>query len=159
MGGTWSRTCFPAVPTLPGFPTWCSTDKADVVLMQFGTNDVWNSRPVATILEAYTLVLTDLRAVNQNVILFIAQITPLNPTGCTNCETNVEALNAQIPAWAASATTTASPVYVVDVFSAFTASTYLPNSTYTVDGVHPNPAGSVLVAAKWYSALIAQGIP
>jgi lysophospholipase L1-like esterase len=140
-------------------PTWCSTDNADVVLMQFGTNDVWNSKPVATILEAYTLVLTDLRAVNQHVVLFIAQITPLNPTGCTNCEANVEALNAQIPAWAASATTAASPVYVVDVFSAFTASTYLPNSMYTVDGVHPNPAGSALVADKWYSALIAQGIP
>jgi hypothetical protein len=48
---------------------------------------------------------------------------------------------------------------VVDVWSAFTASTYLPDSMYTVDGVHPNPAGAALVAHEWYNALIAQGFP
>jgi lysophospholipase L1-like esterase len=138
---------------------WAANDKSDVLLMQFGTNDVWNGVATQTILQAYTLVLTDYRAVHPNVILFIAQITPLHPTGCGTCETGAEALNAAIPGWATSQSTPASPIYVVDVWSAFTASTYLPDSMYTADGVHPNPAGAALVAHEWYNALIAQGIP
>ena len=153
----------PHVPKLQNhsaeLPMWASNDKSDVLLMQFGTNDVWNGVATATILEAYDLVLSDYRAVNPNVILFVAQITPLNPAGCGNCESGAETLNAAIPAWATSQSTSTSPIYVVDVWSAFTATTYLPNSTYTVDGVHPNPAGAALVAQKWYAALVAQGIP
>jgi lysophospholipase L1-like esterase len=140
-------------------PQWCATDRADIVLMQFGTNDVWNGKPTASILAAYSVVLADLRAVNPAVALFIAQITPLNPVGCTTCEAGVVALNAQIPAWASSQSTAASPVYVVDVFAAFDPATYIPNSTDTTDGVHPTPAGSKLDAEKWYEALVAQGLP
>ena len=111
-----------------------------------------------TILDAYTLILTDYRAVNPDVILFVAQITPLNPAGCGTCEKNAETLNAAIPGWATSQSTASSPIYVVDVWSAFTASAYVPNSMYTVDGVHPNPAGGALVAQKWFAALTAQGL-
>jgi len=138
---------------------WAANDKPDVILMQFGTNDAWNGIATQTILSAYSLVLADFRAVSPNVILFVAQITPLNPSGCTTCEQQAETLNAAIPGWATSESTAASPVYVVDVWSAFTASTYLPNSTYTSDGVHPNAAGSALVAQKWYDALLSQNIP
>jgi lysophospholipase L1-like esterase len=140
-------------------PMWATNDKSDLLLMQFGTNDAWNGVATQTVLDAYTLVLTDYRAVNPNVILFVAQITPLNPAGCGTCEKNAETLNAAIPGWATSQSTTASPIYVVNVWSAFTASAYTPNSTYTADGVHPNPAGGALVAQKWYEALTAQGIP
>ncbi len=140
-------------------PQWCAADRADIVLMMFGTNDAWNSRPTQSILDAYSVVLGDLRNVNPNVILFVALITPLNPSGCASCEANVQNLNARIPAWASSQSTAASPVYVVDVNSAFVASAYLPSSMYTSDGVHPNPVGSKLIADKWYSALIALGLP
>jgi lysophospholipase L1-like esterase len=140
-------------------PQWCSTDQADVVLMQFGTNDAWNSRSTQSILDAFSTVLADLRAVKPGVILFVAQITPLNPSGCSTCESNVEALNQQIPGWASSHSTAASPVYVVDLHSAFDASTYKPSSTYTSDGVHPNVAGAQLIADTWYAALVAHGLP
>ncbi len=139
--------------------TWAANDKSDVLLMQFGTNDVWNSVATQTILDAYSLVLSDYRAVNPNVILFVAQITPLNPAGCTTCEAGAETLNAAIPGWATGQSSSASPIYVVNVWSAFTASTYVPNSMYTTDGVHPNAAGAVLVAQKWYDAIVAQAIP
>jgi acyl-CoA thioesterase-1 len=140
-------------------PQWCSTDRADVVLMMFGTNDTWSNKSTQSILDAYSVVLTDLRAVNPKVIMFVAQITPLNPAGCTTCETNVQNLNAQIPAWASSMSTTDSPVFVVDVHSAFTAAAYTPGSAYTIDGVHPNPAASALIADKWYTALVSRGLP
>jgi lysophospholipase L1-like esterase len=106
--------------------------------------------------------LTDYRAVNPNVIMFVAQITPLNPSGCGTCESNVETLNAAIPAWATGQSTAASPVYVVDLWSLEQfqpASSYAPNSTYTADGVHPNLAGAQPIATAWYDALVAQGIP
>jgi lysophospholipase L1-like esterase len=140
-------------------PMWTSTDKADLVLMQFGTNDVWNNRDPAQILSAYATILSDLRAANENVILLVAQITPLNPAGCDACESRAETLNAQIPGWAASKSTTSSPVSVVDLHSLFDATSYKPSSTYTVDGVHPNVAGAQLIANKWYAALTALGAP
>jgi lysophospholipase L1-like esterase len=84
----------------------------------------------------------------------------MNPSGCTDCETRVEALNAQIPVWAAGKSTPASPVYVVNVWSALQpASSYTPNSGNTSDGVHPNVAGSQRMADVWTAGLVAQGIP
>jgi lysophospholipase L1-like esterase len=71
----------------------------------------------------------------------------------------VVALNAQIPAWASSKSSAASPVSVVDLHSAFSAASYTPDSTFTADGVHPNLAGAQLIADKWYAALVALGAP
>ena len=140
-------------------PKWCDSNKSDLVLMQFGTNDVWNDRAPSLILDAYSTVLADLRAANPNVVVLVAQITPLNPSGCSACESRVVALNSQIPAWAKSKSSATSPVSVVDLHSAFTAASYTQNSTYTADGVHPNLAGAQLIADKWYQALIALGAP
>lgn len=140
-------------------PNWCASNKADLVLMQFGTNDVWNDRSPSSILDAYSTVLTTLRSANPQVILLVAQITPLNPSGCAACESRVTALNSQIPAWASRNSTATSPVLVVDLHSAFDATSYTSNSTYTGDGVHPNTAGAQLIANKWYEALVALGLP
>ena len=137
---------------------WTSADKPDVVLMHFGTNDVWNNIAPATILDAYSTVLASLRGASPKVIVFVAQIIPLNPSGCADCEARVEALDAQIPTWASAKSTTTSPIYVVDQHSVFSASSYVPSSTYTADGVHPNAAGGQLMADKWYAALTANGI-
>jgi hypothetical protein len=100
----------------------------------------------------------DLRAVKANVIIFVAQIIPLNPAGCAGCESGVEALDAQITSWASGKSTALSPIYVVDVHSVFDAASYLPNSTYSADGVHPNPAGSQKIADKWYADVSARGL-
>jgi lysophospholipase L1-like esterase len=144
--------------TLAELQTWAA-EKPDVVLMEYGTNDVWSSIATANVLGAYGFVVDQFRSQNPNVIFFVAQITPLHPSGCTSCESNVEALNAQIPSWAAGKATAVSPIYVVNVWSALPAATYVPNSMYTADGVHPNPAGSQLMADVWYAGVTAQGIP
>ncbi len=144
--------------TLDELQTWAA-EKPDVVLLEMGTNDVWSAISSANILAAYGLVVDQFRSQNPNVIFFVAQITPLNPAGCTACESNAENLNAQIPAWAAGKSTAPSSIYVVNVWSALPATTYLPNSMYTTDGVHPNQAGAQLVADVWYAGITAQGIP
>lgn len=49
--------------------------------------------------------------------------------------------------WAAANATASSPILVVDQHTGFV------STTDTVDGVHPNAAGSVKIATKWYAAL------
>jgi hypothetical protein len=144
--------------SLSELQTWAA-EKPDVVLMHFGTNDCWNGYSSSSILSAYDFVVDQFRSQNPNEIFFVAQIIPLNPSGCTTCESNVETLNGQIPTWASGKSTTASPIHVVNVWSALPVATYLPNSTYTADGVHPNEAGSQLLADVWAPALAAQSIP
>jgi lysophospholipase L1-like esterase len=138
--------------------TWVTTDKADIVLMHFGTNDVWgNQRTTTQVLNAYTNVVSALRGVNKNVIIFVAQIIPLNPSTCTTCD-YAASLDSQIPSWASGLSTAESPIYVVNLHDVFSpASIYVPNSNYTSDGVHPNVTGSQMMADKMYTDLVARG--
>ena len=144
--------------TLAELQRWAA-EKPDVVLMQYATNDVWGGVSLSSILSAYSFVVDQFRSQNPSVIFFVAQITPMHPSGCSACESNVEALNSMIPSWAAGKTSTASPIYVVNVWAALPQASYLPNSQYTSDGVHPNAAGAQLMADVWYAALVAKNIP
>jgi lysophospholipase L1-like esterase len=132
--------------------SWCATDQADVVLMHFGTNDVWNNRPTQDILDAYAGVLAALRQVVPNVIVFVAQLIPMTPDNCGECNGRVQALNAAIPDWAAQHSTQDSPVCVVDQYSGF------DTNVDTGDGVHPNITGSQKMADRWADALSARGV-
>jgi lysophospholipase L1-like esterase len=146
-----------------------ATPHPDVALVHFGTNDVWNGTATANVTASYTKLLASLRGANPNVIVFIAQILPMHPNGCTDgssgCPNDdgtkgIKQLNAAIPAWASGASTAPSPVYVVNVYASVGDETaYVPNSALTTDGVHPNPKGSGLVADAWMAALLGQGIP
>ena len=142
-------TSDPYVSDARDLATWFDGRPADIVLMHFGTNDVWNNFTPANILNAYTAILNKLRMVNPNVRVMVAQIIPLQPSGCNDCPTRAQNLNAQIPAWAASNSTAASPITVVDQFTGFNPA----QGQDTSDGVHPNASGSTKIAAKWFSAL------
>jgi len=142
-------TSDPYVSDARDLATWFDGRPADLVLMHFGTNDVWNNLTPANILNAYTAILNKLRMVNPNVRVMVAQIIPLQPSGCSDCPTRAQNLNAQIPAWATSNSTAASPITVVDQFTGFNPA----QGQDTSDGVHPNASGSTKIAAKWFSAL------
>jgi lysophospholipase L1-like esterase len=129
-------------------PGWLAADSPDVVLMHLGTNDVWNGTiSTATILGAYTTLIQQMRAENPNMKVLVAQIIPMNPSGCSACAQGVINLDAAIPAWAASLTTAQSPIVVVDQWTGFS------DATDTVDGVHPNSSGNQKIATRWYPAL------
>jgi lysophospholipase L1-like esterase len=145
-------TTDPFVADSRDLATWFDGHPADIVLMHFGTNDVWNSAPISSqrlqmILMAYDAILAKLRANNPNVMLLVAQITPLAPTGCTPCTANARALDDLIPGWATANTRPESPISVVDQFTGF-----VP-ATDTVDGVHSNNSGSMKIANNWFNAL------
>jgi lysophospholipase L1-like esterase len=134
---------------------WASGGKADVVLMHFGTNDVWNGAAVSPepLIDAFGLIVDTFRAVNPNVVFFVAQIIPLDPNDpCASCNANAQALNAAVPGFASSKSSSASPVYVVDQYTGF------DSGADTGDGVHPNLMGSQKMADNWYAALIERGI-
>lgn len=152
-------------PNATELPQWCSADNAEIVLMHFGTNDVWTPTPDNDkIIGAYSSVIDALRAVNPKVIVFMAQIIrmiPVNTPNCSSCacptcDANVQTLNAKIPNWARSKSTADSPVYVVDLYNiGFDPATETGNN---LDGVHPNKLGAQKMADGWYNAIVARNL-
>ncbi len=161
-GITTARTCNPPCPTLDDLRSDFAEAPADVALLHFGTNDVWNNiapgdgnAPApGSILAAYDAVVGALREANPDIRILVAQIIPLGPTeatcaGCTcaDCPGRVSALNAQISSWAARLRTPQSPISVVDQETGY--DVVADNR----DGVHPNDSGSQKMATRWYEAL------
>lgn len=153
-GITNQRTCDPACPTLDDVRAAMASTGPDVVLMHFGTNDVWNQRPVASIESAYSALLGVFREQNPNVVVLVAQIIPMNVTAttcagcaCPSCVTAVPALNARIASWATANSTASSQIIVVDQFTGF------DPDVDNRDGVHPNDNGSQKMADRWFAAL------
>jgi lysophospholipase L1-like esterase len=130
-------------------PAWLSATRPDIVLMHFGTNDVWSNRAPATILAAYGKLVDQMRASNPSMKVLVAKIIPMAPSSCAECAQRVVALNDAIPGWAASKTTGQSPIVVVDQWTGFS------TGSDTYDGVHPNAAGDQKMSDRWYPALTA----
>ena len=130
-------------------PGWLAATDPDVVVMHFGTNDVWSDRPVDAILDAYSTLVAQMRASNPAMKILVAQIIPMNPGTCPECAQRVVALNAAIPGWAESESTAQSPIIVVDQWTGFS------TDTDTYDGVHPNDSGDRKIADRWFPALAA----
>jgi lysophospholipase L1-like esterase len=89
-----------------------------------------------------------MRANNPRMAIIVQQLIPMNPANCPPCASRVVALNAAIPAWAASVNTPRSPVTVVDQWPGFS------TATDTYDGVHPNASGAHKIADRLYPAVV-----
>ena len=134
--------------------SWAA-EKPDIVLMHFGTNDVWDGVATSTILSAYVAVIAEFRKQNPKVIFFVSKIIKLDPAGCGSCLTNVAALAAALtPAWATANATAMSPITIIDHYD----SAFDPTKTAdSADGVHPTPAGAAIMATVTYDAIVASG--
>ncbi|MFG2134840.1 GDSL-type esterase/lipase family protein [Streptomyces sp. NPDC048751] len=137
-------------------PARLAATRPDIVVMHFGTNDVWSSIAPDRILAAYTKLVEQMRASNPDMRILVAQLIPMNPSNCTGCSQRVVDFNARIPEWARATSTSRSPVTVVDQWTGFS------TATDTYDGVHPSASGDEKIAARWYPALAAlldKGVP
>jgi lysophospholipase L1-like esterase len=130
-------------------PGWLAVTRPDIVLMHFGTNDVWHNVPPASILNAFSTLVDQMRASNPGMKVLVAKIIPMHPGNCADCAQRVVDLNNAIPVWASSKSTAQSPIVVVDQWTGFSA------GTDTKDGVHPNDSGNQKIANRWYPALTA----
>ncbi|MEU7749026.1 cellulose binding domain-containing protein [Nonomuraea sp. NPDC049158] len=128
-------------------PGWLAATKPDIVVMHFGTNDVWSNIAPATILSAFTTLVNQMRASNPAMKILVAKIIPMNPANCADCGQRVVAFNNTIPAWATATSTQQSPIVVVDQWTGFS------TSADTYDGVHPNASGDQKMSDRWYPAL------
>ncbi len=127
---------------------WLAATGPDIVLMHYGTNDLWRgTRTQDEIMAAYDAVLATLRAHDPAIHLLMARLLPMDPDDQPGCPPRVVALNAAIDAWAADRTTDRSPITLVDQWTGFDV------AADTSDGVHPNRAGDVKIAARWHAAL------
>jgi lysophospholipase L1-like esterase len=162
QGGIWATNLVPGGANPDLLTQWTTGSQYDVVLMHLGTNDCWSPGAVPDlqkVIDAFSVIVDKLRAANPKVIVFVAQIIPLNPAICATCESRVQQLNSLIPAWAAGKSTVQSPVYLANLHAAFDGLAFAPNSANSNDGAHPTAAGSQLMADAWYAALRAHGIP
>lgn len=128
---------------------WLNASNPDVVMMHLGTNDVWGGKSVATILQAYTTLVEQMRTNNPAMTILVAQIIPMDPIEfpCASCSATVVELNAAILPWAQNLSTRESPVIVVDQWTGFDL------ATDTSDGVHPVASGNAKIAARWFTPL------
>ncbi|MGN9838351.1 cellulose binding domain-containing protein [Nonomuraea sp. H19] len=129
-------------------PGWLAATRPDIVIMHFGTNDVWSNIAPATILSAFTTLVNQMRASNPNMKILVAKIIPMNPSSCPDCAQRAVNFNNAIPSWAAATSTQQSPITVVDQWTGFS------TSADTYDGVHPNASGDQKISDKWYPALV-----
>lgn len=120
---------------------WASAAQPDVVLLHAGTVNILLNNSgqdeSESIAASIGLIIDALRGVNPSVRVLVAEVIP-----AAGHEQQMLAFNLRIAALAA-----AKQVTLIDQYSGFDA------STDTVEGVHPNAAGAVKMASRWYAAL------
>lgn len=121
---------------------WASANVPDIVLLQVGINDLFQGRSASDTAASIGQIIDNLRSVNPNVKIGLAEITP-----STNAD--VTDLNNRIATLASQKNSGSSPVTLVNQTSGFNPAA----GSNTFDGLHPNDSGDQLVASKWYAYL------
>ncbi len=123
---------------------WVIESEPDVLLIHLGSNDVFQGESIDTTVSELSEMIDAVRESRPRATFLLAQIIPTT-TGGANA--SIRVLNARIPEVAASKSTPASRVIVVDQFTGFDA------TRQTYDGVHPNPDGEIHLSDRWLEAL------
>ena len=122
---------------------WLPGNDHDWALIHAGTNDTLEGTSITAARTNLSQIIDQLRGVNPNVGILLAQIIPNFPEN----EFAVTQLNDEIADLAADKTLPGSPVIAVDMYSGYDA------SVHNYDGIHPNDAGESRLAQRWFNAL------
>ncbi|MBV9961972.1 MAG: putative Ig domain-containing protein [Parafilimonas sp.] len=134
---------------------WIKTYTPDIVLIELGTNDVFQCRKPSDMFGNLNVIVALLREKNKHVKIFLAQIPPLGAQWsdkklCNNDTTYHHAiiyLNNQIVVYAKEYSTTQSPIIIVDQY------TGVDPSVDMFDDIHPNTKGEKIMAERWFNAI------
>ena len=129
-------------------PAWLAATLPDIVVMHFGTNDVWSSIAPDRILAAYTKLVDQMRATNPRHEDPRRADHPDEPRQLLGLRAARRRPQRADPGLGRGRRAPATrPSTVVDQWTGFS------TATDTYDGVHPNAAGDEKIAARWYPAL------
>lgn len=128
---------------------WADEFPADVVLLHLGINGHLPNHTSDLLSNDgdFLGIIQEFRRVNPEVVVYISKIhetTGVNPAWLAN-------FNAAVDIFAENATTEQSPVVVVDGY------TGLNPDDHTVDGVHLNDGGAILLASRFHAAMFPSG--
>ena len=134
---------------------WINTYTPGIVLIELGTNDVFQCRTPQQMFGNLNVILYLLREKNKHVKIFLAQIPPLGAQWsdkklCGNDTTYHDAiinLNNQMAVYAKEHTTNQSPIIIVDQH------TGVDPSVDMSDDIHPNTKGEQIMAERWFNAI------
>jgi len=134
---------------------WLKSYKPDIVLMELGTNEVFQCTSAASAMNDLSIIIDKLRLSNASVKILLAQIPPLGKKWapqklCGNdisYEQSVKLFNQAVLQFAKSKTTAQSPVIIVDQF------TGINPDTDMYDDIHPNTIGEKKMAERWFKAM------
>lgn len=134
---------------------WLVLYSPDIVLMELGTNEVFQCVSPADALKDFSLIIDKLRNKNDSVKIFLAQIPPLGRQwapkklcgGEISYEQSVHSFNKAVVEFAGLKTTPKSPVIIVDQF------TDIDPATDMYDDIHPNEKGEIKMAERWFKAI------
>jgi lysophospholipase L1-like esterase len=136
----------------PGWTTWDALNTADsvanathpdIVLLDFGANDVQSGQPIETITANLQEIIHRFQAVNPNVAVLVAQ--PTQYTGENN--RNMSKLKAAIGRLAKTERQAGGNVRAVNLFGGFS------TRKDTWDGTHPDESGEQKIAKKYFQAI------
>jgi len=124
-----------------------------IVLLQIGTNDVYQGMP-ATLPGQLGSLLDRINAAVPEALVVVAQITPMARAGAQfNFPNNGgDVYNAAIPAVLQQRADAGQHLLLVNMTAAFSAANANPLSLLS-EGLHPNNAGYAVMAQTWYSAI------
>lgn len=134
---------------------WIQNYKPDIVLMELGTNEVFQCSPVKEAINNIFSIIDIIRKKNPHVKIFVALIPPLgaqwvNKKLCGNDIAYGEAVknfNRQLAIGIAAKNTVASQVIAVDQY------TGVNPAIDMYDDIHPNAVGEKKMAERWYTAI------
>ena len=142
--GHWEFTADALAAALPGWLT--HYPPPDIALLHAGTRDCILNEPMTNTVLELKAIIDILRARNSRIVILLAKIIPTSYSAAATA--NVTNLNAQLDGLAASKTTPASPVIIVDQYTGFSA------GADTYDGIRPNSTtGEPKLAQKWFTTL------
>ena len=134
---------------------WIKAYTPDIVLIELGTNDVFQCRTPPQMFSNLNVILYLLREKNKQVKIFVAQIPPLGAQWSDKklCNTDtayhdaIINLNNQIALYAKEHSTAQAPVIIVDQY------TDVDPSVNMFDDIHPNTRGEKIMAERWFDAI------
>ena len=129
-----------------------ATECPDYLLVQLGFNDLAVVGPPEEVLRDLGAVVSEARAAAPDVVILVANIAGTTTWGNAWFRESISHYNAKLPATLADLSTQRSPVALVDVHSGFD-----PDAD-TYDGIHPNPAGELVMAGSFADALLRFGV-